>query len=781
MSVVKRAVLLTLLLAAIGSFAAAGPEDCHGLNVTLQTKDIHKIFGDWVLVWSITDHDKGNALLPKVTSSHVEFRLRDDKTTVVFTERNMYTHQSCLTYVINMTMPTDPLDSTMTTFPGSMEKDGLLEVYNETATVTFFETCPDCLSMVFKDSEGRFLLNYRREGDHRDVEKLKADHSDHHKLAACLGFPANANPFNYDGAADFCHKKSSPAGPEDCHGLNVTLQTKDIHKIFADWVLVWSVTDHDKGNALLPKVTSSHVEFRLRDDKTTVVFTERNMYTHQACVTYVINMTMPTDPLDSTMTTFPGSMEKDGLLEVYNETATVNFFETCPDCLSMVFKDSEGRFLLNYRREGDHRDVEKLKADHSDHHKLAACLGFPTNANPFNYDGAADFCHKKLSPAGPEDCHGLNVTLQTKDMHKIFADWVLVWSVTDHDKGNALLAKVTSSHVEFRLRDDKTTVVFTERNMYTHQACVTYVINMTMPTDPLDSTMTTFPGSMEKDGLLEVYNETGTVTFFETCPDCLSMVFKDSEGRFLLNYRREGDHRDVEKLKADHSDHHKLAACLGFPTNANPFNYDGAADFCHKKLSPAGPEDCHGLNVTLQTKDMHKIFADWVLVWSVTDHDKGNALLAKVTSSHVEFRLRDDKTTVVFTERNMYTHQACVTYVINMTMPTDPLDSTMTTFPGSTEKDGLLEVYNESAAVNFFETCPDCLSMVFKDSEGRFLLNYRREGDHRDVEKLKADHSDHHKLAACLGFPTNVNPFNYDGAADFCHKKSSPEVEPEAS
>ncbi|XP_035849348.1 saxitoxin and tetrodotoxin-binding protein 1-like [Sander lucioperca] len=206
MSVVKRAVLLMLLLAAIGSFATAGPEDCHGLNVTLQTKDIHKVSLILLLQLGL----KGGTHTHTHTHILCLNRLNDDNKTVTVTERSMYTDQSCVTYFINMTMPTDPLDSTMTTSPGAMEKDGLLEVYNETGTVTFFETCPDCLSMVFKDSEGRFLLNYRREGDHRDVEKLKADHSDHHKLAACLGLPANANPFNYDGAADFCHKKSSP-------------------------------------------------------------------------------------------------------------------------------------------------------------------------------------------------------------------------------------------------------------------------------------------------------------------------------------------------------------------------------------------------------------------------------------------------------------------------------------------------------------------------------------------------------------------------------------------
>ncbi|XP_039677863.1 saxitoxin and tetrodotoxin-binding protein 1-like [Perca fluviatilis] len=194
--------LLTLLLAAIGSSAAAGPEDCHALNVTLQTKDMHKILGDWVLVWSVTDHDQGNAVALNITSSHVEFRLNDDNKTVTFTERTKFTHQTCVTYIINLTMPTDPLDSTLISFTGAMEKDGLLEVYNDTETVNVFETVgPDCLSMVWKDSEGRFLHNYRREGHHRDVENLKADHSDHYKQAACLGFPANAKPFSYDGAA----------------------------------------------------------------------------------------------------------------------------------------------------------------------------------------------------------------------------------------------------------------------------------------------------------------------------------------------------------------------------------------------------------------------------------------------------------------------------------------------------------------------------------------------------------------------------------------------------
>ncbi|XP_031734801.1 saxitoxin and tetrodotoxin-binding protein 1-like [Anarrhichthys ocellatus] len=51
-----------------------------------------------------------------------------------------------------------------------------------------------------------------------------------------------------------------------------------------------------------------------------------------------------------------------------------------------------------------------------------------------------------------------------------------------------------------------------------------------------------------------------------------------------------------------------------------------------------------------------------------------------------------------------------------------------------------------------------------------------KEGHHQDVEKMNSHHGELRKLAECLGFPHD-KPFSYDGAADFCHKKSSPEVD----
>uniref|UniRef100_A0A3B4WDB1 Uncharacterized protein n=1 Tax=Seriola lalandi dorsalis TaxID=1841481 RepID=A0A3B4WDB1_SERLL len=98
----------------------------------------------------------------------------------------------------------------------------------------------------------------------------------------------------------------------------------------------------------------------------------------------------------------------------------------------------------------------------------------------------------------------------------------------------------------------------------------------------------------------------------------------------------------------------------------------------------------------------------------------------------------------------------------------------------SVEKDGVVQPYNDSGVVDVYESCPDCLTAVYKSIHGRYLLSYRREGHHSDVEQLKAAHSDHRKQAECLGFPHD-KAFSYDGAADFCHKKSSPEAKQEES
>ncbi|GLD70148.1 saxitoxin and tetrodotoxin-binding protein 2-like protein [Lates japonicus] len=195
--VVKRAVLLLLLVAVIGSDPVPVPEDCEGLKTLLPSKDLHKVFGDWVLVWSIADNQQGWDLLPNITSSHVELRLLADNKTIVFTERNLYTDKSCANYVINMSMPSDPSDSeqahTLPTESATVEKDGVVQPYNDSGVVDVYESCADCLVVIYKNIYGQYLLIYRREGHHLDAEQLKADHSHHRKRAECLGILLNCS------------------------------------------------------------------------------------------------------------------------------------------------------------------------------------------------------------------------------------------------------------------------------------------------------------------------------------------------------------------------------------------------------------------------------------------------------------------------------------------------------------------------------------------------------------------------------------------------------------
>ncbi|KAM7373748.1 hypothetical protein PAMP_008577 [Pampus punctatissimus] len=208
MSIVRRAVLL--LLVGLCTGAPLTTEECDAVNKTLPTKDLHTIFGNWVLVWSVTDTKQCADLLANLSSSHLELRLRPDNKTIVYIENNMFLDNSCTSYLINISMPSDPTSAdhhTLITHMGTVETHGVVHEYLS-GSVDFYESCADCLLFVFKSSIGQYLLSYRREGQHQDVEQLKAAESDHQKWAECLGF-SHERPFIYDGAADFCHKKPS--------------------------------------------------------------------------------------------------------------------------------------------------------------------------------------------------------------------------------------------------------------------------------------------------------------------------------------------------------------------------------------------------------------------------------------------------------------------------------------------------------------------------------------------------------------------------------------------
>uniref|UniRef100_A0A3P9IDH6 Uncharacterized protein n=1 Tax=Oryzias latipes TaxID=8090 RepID=A0A3P9IDH6_ORYLA len=216
MSAEKISVLL--LLAVIGSHAAPNASKCDGLTKRLPTKDLNKIFRNWVLVWGVSDREEAIDLLPNVSSSHVEFKLLPDNKTFSYIERNMFNHNlsSCTTYFINMTVPSNIETEVQTLHADNirLEKGRQPLEYNDTGAVDFYESCSDCLLLVYKSSRFRYLLSYKEEGSHRDVEQHKATYDDHRKLAECLGFPKK-KPYVYDRVADFCHKKSAPEANPD--------------------------------------------------------------------------------------------------------------------------------------------------------------------------------------------------------------------------------------------------------------------------------------------------------------------------------------------------------------------------------------------------------------------------------------------------------------------------------------------------------------------------------------------------------------------------------------
>ncbi|XP_054600994.2 saxitoxin and tetrodotoxin-binding protein 1-like isoform X1 [Nothobranchius furzeri] len=170
MCLLKGPGLLLLLLAAISTNAAPTHEHCSTVTKRMPTKHLHRIFGEWVLVWSEADHEDGHSLLANCSSSHVEFKLLPGNKTFECIERNVYkgSLDSCTTYYLNMTIPTD-------------------------------------------DAEHHTLKydSIKREGAHRDVEHHKTHHDDLKKLAECLKFPHD-RVYTYDGLADFCHKESAP-------------------------------------------------------------------------------------------------------------------------------------------------------------------------------------------------------------------------------------------------------------------------------------------------------------------------------------------------------------------------------------------------------------------------------------------------------------------------------------------------------------------------------------------------------------------------------------------
>ncbi|KAK5911710.1 hypothetical protein CgunFtcFv8_005861 [Champsocephalus gunnari] len=193
---------------------------------------------------------------------------------------------------------------------------------------------------------------------------------------------ANAKPDHHLG-----HDHGHDHGHDQCH-VPKMLARDNLQPVLGDWVLVWAVSDHQESQDILRTLSSSRVEMRLQEDNQTLMFIERNRLSDKF-INYYINISMDLlhNPRQA-LHPFKGKMEVDGVLVSNNETGSVNFYETCPNCMRIVFNMSRGVFVLNYRKEGHHQDVDHMKADHDNHRKMAECLGIEHD-QPYIYDGVA--------------------------------------------------------------------------------------------------------------------------------------------------------------------------------------------------------------------------------------------------------------------------------------------------------------------------------------------------------------------------------------------------------
>ncbi|KAJ4921828.1 hypothetical protein JOQ06_024654 [Pogonophryne albipinna] len=186
------------------------------------------------------------------------------------------------------------------------------------------------------------------------------------------------------------HTDQKPADSDHCQVLKM-LARDDLQQILGDWVLVRYVSEYQRGHDIMKNLSISRAEMRLQEDNQTLMFIERNRFSDNTFNNYYINMSMEllNNP-NQTMHPTKAKTEVDGVFVPSNETGIVNFYETCPNCMMMGFKELLGNYLLNYRKEGHHQDVDHMKADHDTHRKMAECLGIDDD-QPYIYDGVAEW------------------------------------------------------------------------------------------------------------------------------------------------------------------------------------------------------------------------------------------------------------------------------------------------------------------------------------------------------------------------------------------------------
>ncbi|XP_059900005.1 uncharacterized protein LOC132451442 [Gadus macrocephalus] len=225
MAAVFAVLLLGLLAAAAAADVPAAPS-CDDVITPLRRDQADKALGSWVLVGFVTDKKTG--LLHKLSSAFLELSLSEDNSSFTSIERIRLGNEQC-SWVRVMGNITDDANLTLRLHTMVLELGGVETTPQEVfGQITLFQSCPSCpedrLTSYYRgvdnptDSNSpavQFIMNYRREGKHQDLEALKEVPLSTRQQAACLNMTEITGEDSYDGVSEPCPRKVLVLKPDE--------------------------------------------------------------------------------------------------------------------------------------------------------------------------------------------------------------------------------------------------------------------------------------------------------------------------------------------------------------------------------------------------------------------------------------------------------------------------------------------------------------------------------------------------------------------------------------
>ncbi|XP_030202592.1 uncharacterized protein LOC115535473 isoform X7 [Gadus morhua] len=220
------AVFAVLLLGLLAPATAAAAPSCDDVVTPLRRDQADKALGSWVLVGSVTDEKTG--LLPQISSSLVELSLSEDNSSFTYIERNGFVNGSCVWLHIVGDI-TDDANLTVRLHTMVREQGGVeITTRGFIGHIILFQSCPSCpedrltsyYSGVYDPTDSnstdvQFIMNYRRAGEHQDLEALKEVPLSTIQQAVCLNMTEITGEYTYDGVSEPCPRKVLVLKPEE--------------------------------------------------------------------------------------------------------------------------------------------------------------------------------------------------------------------------------------------------------------------------------------------------------------------------------------------------------------------------------------------------------------------------------------------------------------------------------------------------------------------------------------------------------------------------------------